>query len=213
MKKHDEQILVVPAAALDAVGAVQGFTPAADFAPYQTLVRQEGRFGWRSAMEEDPTYKQIIPYLIFKHADTYFLMQRRADASEQRLKNKYSLGIGGHIRQEDLTDCDIASWAKREFHEEVAYAGQLTISPLGLINDNTSAVGRVHVGFAYLLEGDSAAIAIKSELKSGSLVPLDVINEHYDQLEAWSQLVVPHLRPLNKVVTPLAVKATYYTAG
>ena len=61
------------------------------------------------------TYKQIIPYMIFEYADNYFLMERKSTASEQRLKSKLSLGIGGHIRQEDLDGGTIFDWASENF--------------------------------------------------------------------------------------------------
>ena len=82
------------------------------------------------------------------HDNHYFLMQRKSDASESRLRNKLTVGIGGHIRQEDLSSFDEASadkqehslfaWALREFHEEVNYAGNLKVLPLGIINDDSN---------------------------------------------------------------------------
>lgn len=143
----------------------------------------------RSVMELDPNYKQIIPYLVFKYQDQYFLMQRQAKASEQRLQNKYTLGIGGHIRQEDLTEDSIFQWAKREFYEEVAYNGSLEFTPLGVLNDDSNAVGQVHLGLVLLLQGDSPDIHVKSELKSGQLVTLQELKPFYEHMESWSQIV------------------------
>ena len=139
-------------------------------------------------MENDPTYKQIIPYLVFCHEDRYFLMQRTDKSTEQRLQNKYSLGIGGHIRQEDMTTDSIIDWAEREFHEEVSYNGSLNVKPLGILNDDSNAVGQVHVGFVFLLEGDNQQIKVKSELKSGTLLTLDDIKYYFDKMESWSQI-------------------------
>ena len=145
-------------------------------------------------METNPLYKQIIPYLIFKHEDRYFLMQRKAKASEQRLKNKYTLGIGGHIRQEDMTSNDIFAWARREFDEEVSYSGSLTITPLGLLNDDSNEVGKVHIGLVLLVEGNSAEITVKSELEGGQLLTLEECEVHYDAMETWSQLIFDYLK-------------------
>lgn len=143
----------------------------------------------RSIMELDINYKQIIPYLVFKYQDQYFLMQRQAKASEQRLQNKYTLGIGGHIRQEDLTQDSIFQWAKREFHEEVTYNGSLELTTLGVLNDDSNAVGQVHLGLVLLLQGDSSDIQVKSELKSGQLVTLQELKLFYEHMESWSQIV------------------------
>ena len=122
-------------------------------------------------MEEDPRYKQIIPYLLFKHQDQYFLMQRMATSSEQRLKNKYSLGIGGHMREQDMENgATIFDWAQREFHEEIDYSGNFSIKTIGILNDDSNPVGQVHLGLVLLLEGDSSDIRVRSELKSGKLL-------------------------------------------
>ena len=151
-------------------------------------------FRSRALMENDQSYKQIIPYLVFKHQDTYFLMQRKAKASETRLKSKYSLGIGGHIRQEDMQERDIASWARREFREEVDYSGNFEVHFLGVLNDDSNSVGKVHVGFVYLLEGDSGCISVKEELESGTLLTLDECVLFYDGMEEWTKIVFDFLK-------------------
>ena len=190
---HDELILVVKREKLFPQEAWHGLR-AVTMQDYLAIIEQEQEFLPRSLMETDSTYKQIIPYLVFKHKDTYFLMQRQAKATEQRLKNKYSLGIGGHIRQEDITSKSIIDWAQREFEEEVSYTGSYTVQPLGILNDDSNPVGEVHLGFVFLLEGDSSNIAVKSELKSGQLVSLAECTSYYESLENWSQIVLDFLK-------------------
>lgn len=189
----NEQILVVKRAVLlkDDVwhGLNQGNTTS-----YIETINTHKEFLPREHMETNPLYKQIIPYLIFKHNDRYFLMQRKAKASEQRLKNKYTLGIGGHIRKEDMTSNDIFAWARREFDEEIAYSGSCTITPLGLLNDDSNEVGKVHIGLILLLEGDSAAITVRSELASGQLLTLQECAQYYDAMESWSQILFDYLK-------------------
>jgi len=197
----DEKILVVKREILFSAAEFQGFLPLDDFGSYQQLIKQHQKFLWRSAMETDPSYKQIIPYLIFCHNDHYFLMQRKKTASETRLKNKHSLGIGGHIREEDMDGATLIDWAQREFHEEVAYTGGLSITALGLINDDSNDVGQVHIGFAFLLQGDSPNIAIKSELKEGKLLTLDAMQPLYNSMEHWSQLIVNFLKNKDAALT------------
>ncbi|HJM68614.1 MAG TPA: hypothetical protein QGF02_01590 [Candidatus Babeliales bacterium] len=163
------------------------------FDEYINLINDKKEFLPRPVMEQDLTYKQIIPYLVFEHDNKYFLMQRSATASEARLKNKYSLGIGGHIRQEDITDQSIFDWAKREFDEEVNYTGALNIEPLGILNDDSNSVGQVHVGFVLLLKGNSSDISVKSELKHGSLKSLQECIDSADKMETWSRMVIEFL--------------------
>lgn len=183
-----ENILVVKTNTLFPNGAFQGISPHAQ--EFLNIITQHKEFKPRPAMEEDASYKQIIPYLVFKHDERYFLMQRKSTSSEQRLKNKYSLGIGGHMRQEDMHEgATIFDWAKREFEEEIDYRGNLTITTLGILNDDSNPVGKVHLGLVLLLEGDSADITVRSELKSGQLVTSFECLNFYQDLESWSQII------------------------
>lgn len=189
--KFDEQILVVKRDVLFEDESWSGLKPV-DMQEYLHLIKMHQEFHPRGLMEQDPTYKQIIPYLVFKHADKYFLMERHAKASEQRLASKLSLGIGGHIRKEDLTG-GIFDWARREFHEEINYSGDFKITPLGILNDDSNQVGRVHVGFVFLLEGEHDQISIKSELQSGSLMTKQECMNMQSRMESWSQMVLDQL--------------------
>ncbi len=162
--------------------------------PYLDRIHTLHCFFPRSRMETDPTYKQIIPYMVFKYSDRYFLMQRTPASGEQRLKDKFTLGIGGHVRMEDLTDNSLWSWASREFEEEIEYKGNLKISTLGILNDDSNSVGQVHVGLVLLLVGDSPDIKVKSEMKSGVLATLEECKARYEALESWSQIVLNALR-------------------
>jgi len=214
VSSHDEHILVVKRSHLFAAdGQAWHGLKEVNFEHYLHIINQHKEFHPRIMMEVDPVYKQIIPYLIFEHNNHYFLMQRKSDASETRLRNKLTLGIGGHIRQEDMQedpsadmsfealakeeasakDDSLFAWATREFHEEVEYAGNLTVKPLGILNDDSNDVGKVHIGFVFLLSGDSSAISIKSELKSGILVPLAECIAQKECMESWSKFVVDFL--------------------
>ena len=190
--KYNESILVVKATTLFPDPTIEGFFEV-DFTTFMQRIVNHQEFHPRGLMESDPTYKQIIPYLVFTHQERYFLMQRTAQGFEKRLHDQYTLGIGGHVRQEDLQGTTLFDWAAREFHEEINYTGHLEIEPLGVINDNSNDVGKVHAGLVLLLHGNSEAISIKSELKNGTLLPLEEIMQHNKNLESWSQLVLKYL--------------------
>jgi predicted NUDIX family phosphoesterase len=189
---HAEKILVVKREFLFKNGAWNGLKKV-DFDDYLKIITDHQEFHPRYAMETDPTYKQIIPYLVFRYQDQYFLMERDKKASEARLASKLTLGIGGHIHKEDMAQADIFTWAIREFHEEVNYTGNLKITPLGILNDDSNLVGQVHIGFVFLLEGDSDAISIKSELAGGTLVTLDECKALKERMEGWSQTTLESL--------------------
>ncbi len=188
---HDEHILVVKREYLFPDGAWSGLNEV-DMQEYLHLVKMHQEFHPRSLMETNPMYKQIIPYFVFAYDGNYFLMERKAQSSEQRLKNKITLGIGGHMKKEDMSG-GIFDWGRREFHEEINYTGNFSIKPLGILNDDSNEVGKVHVGFVFLLEGDSDKISVKSELKSGHLASREECMARKNRMETWSQLVLESL--------------------
>lgn len=191
--KFAESILVIKKETLFPEGVWTGIK-SVNFDQYVALIQNHREFMPRGLAEENFSYKQIIPYLVFRHNDRYFLMQRKSSSSEQRLASKYSLGIGGHLREEDIKSSSLIAWAQREFDEEINYTGNVGITPLGLLNWEETPVDQVHSGFVFLLEGDSPDISIRSELQSGELVPLSTCKER--NLENWSRLVVEYLEKL-----------------
>jgi len=189
IKKEDEKILVVSRKKL----FLQKIEKV-DFDQYQKLIEEHKEFLWRSKVETDPSYKQIIPYLIFSFEDKFFMMQRKSSASEVRLQNKFSLGIGGHIRKEDIEGKTLFDWARREFAEEVEYNGEFEIEPIGLLNDESNSVGQVHTGFVFLLKGNSGKIKIRDEHKEGRLLTLQECKIVYESMENWSKIVFDYLK-------------------
>lgn len=182
-----EYILVIPRDILFAHHAPWQGINTTHFQEFIDIVHSSKEFILRAPAENNPAYKQIIPYLVFTHDNKIFVMQRRQEASEQRLANKLSIGIGGHIREDDIQGTDLASWAEREFHEEVAFSGQIMIEPIGIINDDSNDVGKVHIGFVYLVHGSHPHISIKDEHKSGTLYSLEECEEIFAHMEGWSQ--------------------------
>lgn len=190
---QDELILVVHVSNLFPAGPWQGLKKD-DIHEIVSRIEKFGEFRYRSEMENDVHYKQIIPYLVFKHQHNYFLMERKATATEQRLRSKMTLGIGGHVRQEDMHGATVFEWAWREFHEEIDFKGNVKITTLGLLNDDSNSVGQVHMGLVLLVDGNSDQISVKSELKEGMLMPLEECRMHFEQMEPWSQLVFDVLK-------------------
>ncbi|MBT3455798.1 hypothetical protein HN446_01930 [bacterium] len=190
--KKDEKILVVKRSVLFDQTFWTGFRPV-DFSMYSDVIEKNKKFLWRSTVENDPGFKQIIPYLVFEFDKKIFVMQRKSDASEQRLQGKHSIGIGGHVNEEDVTGKDIFDWARREFHEEVDYSDKMEIIPIGMVNDDSTEVGRVHTGFVFMLKGSTNKIKIKSELKSGQLISLEECKKIKGSMEIWSLMVLEYL--------------------
>lgn len=191
-KNKEELVLVVPRKFFDDECNFYGIKKVEQSCIFD-LIKEKSIFLEREKAEVDSDYKQIIPYLIYKFEEKYFLMQRSSGSSDTRLASKFSLGIGGHIRSEDMNDSQtVLDWAKREFEEEVDFKGEYKPKFLGLLNDETNFVGQVHLGLVFVLEGDSEQISVKEELKSGSLVTLQEIETKKENLESWSKIVFDH---------------------
>ena len=160
---------------------------------YLNIIFSKHKFLPRGDVEKDPSWKQIIPYLVFENNSRIFLMRRRADHSDLRLANNYSIGIGGHLNKKDINGSNIISWAKREFEEEIDYQGKYKAEVLGLLNHDANDVGMVHLGVVMKIVGDSDKIAIRDEHKSGELVTFADAAKFYKQMETWSQVILDFL--------------------
>ena len=189
-----EEVLVVRRDEIFPDGAWHGFvTDSLDHA--QEVIREKSFFLPRAGVEDDPTYQQIIPYVVFRHGDRYFLTKRLKASSEKRLRQQYSLGVGGHINREDLGGGDpIYDGLRREWEEEVEYHGEFEARLLGLINDESAPVSKVHLGVAFLVDGSTPDISIRETDKlSGELLTLEEMRIFYLGMESWSQIVYDQL--------------------
>jgi predicted NUDIX family phosphoesterase len=194
----DELVLVVPTASVVAeLGGGEAWLGirAAGEADLADLIRREGTFRPRSAMESDPAWKQVIPYPVLRDGDAWFLMRRTKAGNDARLHDRYSIGVGGHVNPEDgVLDGDLTTALRREWHEELVVEFVPTFRFVGLLNDDTTAVGAVHVGLVY--EGDAAGrpVAIReSDKLSGGFVATTEVAAVADRLETWSRLAFEFL--------------------
>jgi predicted NUDIX family phosphoesterase len=190
----DEHVLCVRREDLFPDGAWYGFV-SEGLERYQKVIREQSFFMPRAEVEEDPAYQQIIPYVVFRHANRYLLTRRLRASTEKRLRQLYSLGVGGHINPGDLENGDpILDGLRREFEEEVEYSGSIDVTLLGLINDDSSPVSRVHLALAFLVEGSSPEISIRETKKlAGELLTLEEMRMYYLEMESWSQIVYDEL--------------------
>jgi len=142
--------------------------------------------GWRERglVEEDPTYKQMIAYVLIQRGEDLLLYPRRG--TETRLHSFYSIGIGGHVERKDwkgdLTSA-LIHCMKREAMEEIGFYS--TPRFLGCINDDTNPVGKVHMGFVFVLN-HSGPIIPSDEIKDAKWVDFEALSRY--PLESWSRL-------------------------
>jgi predicted NUDIX family phosphoesterase len=195
----DEEVLVVPAALLDQLGPFSGFTTAIDRYLPALLDRSHQSFRPRSLVETDPSFKQLIPYVILEcnnlEGTRLFQYTRGKGQGEKRLHALKSLGIGGHISVEDAEGDD---WYRAGMHRELTEEVEIECGGsdriVGLIYDDTTEVGRVHLGIVHIMQLASCKVHPREDhlLESG-FRPVEEIKEDHCGLETWSQLCLKHL--------------------
>jgi predicted NUDIX family phosphoesterase len=200
---EEEQVLVVPTAAFHRVGHFQGFCP--DAQPYiDALLRPEWMsYRPRGAMEQDPSFKQLIPYVIFRYGDpqtgdSLFCYTRGSGQGEARLHRKRSVGVGGHISIHDAAELGsgnvYAEGMRRELDEEVEIRTTYESRCVGLINDDETEVGTVHLGVVHLCDLAAPAVtAREADILEARFVPVGQLLRHLDEFESWSRICLEGL--------------------
>lgn len=194
-----EEVLVVPRAVLEELGIFQGFC--GEPGRYLAALLDPTRTSWRTrgTVEEDPSFKQLIPYCLLRWHDAdgeprYFAYTRGGGQQETRLRAKRSLGIGGHISSidgEHGDDLSYASGMQRELEEEVSIGGGFHSCCVGLINDDATPVGSVHLGIVHLLDLERPDVASReADLVDGMFQTLAELQADREQFETWSQIVL-----------------------
>ena len=191
-----EHVLVIPTNVFHEVGHFQGFCDDMDRYLDVILDPVYASYRPRPEMEDDPSFKQLIPYCIFQCNDQVFGYRRGTDQGESRLHAKRSVGVGGHVSTLDL-DGDGTPYMegmKREIEEEIDLQANWTESCIGLINDDETAVGKVHLGIVHVFELDKPKVAPreKSMIDAGFSPPEQLVRD-LDEFETWSQICLKHL--------------------
>lgn len=181
-----EQVMVVERAALEPYLVERGLKQDGNEAVLDLIVEQHF-FLDRPTAEISPQYKQIIPYVLIRHRESWFLLQRTQKQTEARLHHKLSLGIGGHINPDTP---DLLDGLQKELEEEVEVAGDYDLSFAGILNDDTTDVGRVHLGAVYILDAHQGEVRVReTEKMTGRWVAADELTQHREAMETWSQIV------------------------
>ena len=193
----EEHVLVVPASIFHELGCFQGFS--ADIERYLAVLLDANnvQFRPRSEVEIDPGFKQLIPYMIFCHTDpsgnvSIFQYVRGKGMGESRLHRKRSIGIGGHIAAEDRGQHSNDIYREgmlRELHEEVVLRTTFTERCVGLINDDSTEVGSVHLGIVHRFDvAEPNVVSNEPDLIESGFMPLAELRKHLEQMETWSAI-------------------------
>lgn len=192
-----EEVLVVPAQLLFSTGYFYGMK-CNNTELYLKHISESFSFIQREKAESDESYKQIIPYIVVvrEKDNKVLLLERLNSQGEGRLHNKMSIGVGGHVNRCDLLNGK-APWVsgmERELEEELECNGDFSIEFVGLLNDDTVNVGRVHFGIVYKVVMHSGEVTIREQDKmAGKFADIAELKTFYPRLETWSQIVFDEL--------------------
>jgi predicted NUDIX family phosphoesterase len=202
MAVADEKVLVFPRSLFERLGVFQGFS--ADVGRYLPAIldKNNNSFQPRALAETNPDFKQIIPYVVVTDGKNILHYVRGKKAGEQRLVAKGSIGIGGHINDEDHSLFADGMQAfqdavEREVREELSVQGVFDAKPVGLINDDSTEVGRVHFGIVHLLFRTPDKVKKNEQvITQVEFVPIEELKAKREQMETWSQLCLDNLEAL-----------------
>jgi predicted NUDIX family phosphoesterase len=189
-----EQVLVIPASALDRLGSFTGLRRGADL--LSRLLDSPGlEFRPRADVESDPSVKQLIPYVVFRWTDRLFNYTRGSASTESRLRALRSIGVGGHINPVDAGAADpYRAGLRRELAEEVVIDSPFRGSVLGLVYDPSTPVGQVHLGVVHVLDLDRPAVrAREAALTHAGFAPINELYSERAAFESWSQFALEAL--------------------
>jgi predicted NUDIX family phosphoesterase len=200
-KYGDEKVLVVPRALLEEIGVFEGIrTEGLDAAVGRLLDAENHTFMDRAAAEDDPSFKQLIPYCVFRCGDRILHYTRGKAGGESRLHAKLSVGVGGHVNPIDTGGGRTGpeayhSAVTREIEEELNLPQKHEHRIIALLNDDSNPVGRVHLGIVHLVNLKSDEVSSREDaLLDLDFTPLTELNGHlFERLETWSQYCVRHL--------------------
>lgn len=199
MNQSDENILVIKRELFEQLGDFQGL----NFEPSRyldaILSRGNNFFLPRSKAENDPTHKQIIPYVLIAHGEKVLHYVRGKKAGEQRLVAKGSIGIGGHMNDTDesLFAWDEAAYragVEREVNEEVQIETEFEDRIVALLNDDRTEVGQVHLGVVHVFKLAEASVRKREAVITNlAFLGKEELMARRDLLETWSQLCLDNL--------------------
>ncbi|MEY2486729.1 MAG: hypothetical protein QOG67_1958 [Verrucomicrobiota bacterium] len=199
MNQSDENILVIKRELFEQLGHFQGLS----FEPRRyldaILSRGNNFFLPRSKAENDPTHKQIIPYVLLAHGEKVLHYVRGKKAGEQRLVAKGSIGIGGHMNDTDesLFAWDEAAYragVEREVNEEVRIETKFEDTIVALLNDDSTEVGQVHLGVVHVFKLAEASVQKREAMITNlAFLGKEELMARRDLLETWSQLCLENL--------------------
>jgi predicted NUDIX family phosphoesterase len=191
-----ERVLVIPTRLLHEAGLFQGFSAAVEHYLPRLLVPAELSFRPRHEVETDSGFKQIIPYVILRHGEQVYHYTRGKKGTEARLRALRSVGVGGHISAADAEGSadPYRTGLLRELQEEIHLETGYRERCVGLINDDSTPVGQVHLGVVHVFDLDEPRVRRREEaLIEDGFAPLAELRARLAEFETWSRFALEAL--------------------
>src|SRR5579863_6616062 len=196
----EERVLCFERNLLEQLGVFQGIH--LDVDKYLPAVTVPSRLVYlnRSEAELDRRYKQLIPYVLILCGDRILRYRRGKAGQETRLHGLFSVGIEGHISEEDnglfsSRDVGYHDSMRRELMEEVSVNGEKDAA-VAVINDDSTDVGYVHFGVVHVMSVADESVTRSRGINSPEFVPLTEAVKDLSGYESWSRLCLEQLDTL-----------------
>ena len=202
MNPLNENVLVVKRELFDELGSFQGLNFQPEKYLRAILSRGSNFFIPRTEAENDPAYKQIIPYALMAFEETVLHYVRGKKAGEQRLVAKGSIGIGGHMNETDeslfaLDEQAYRGGVEREVNEEIKIDTPFEDRIVALLNDDSTEVGRVHLGIVHIFKLKEPRVQKREAMITGlAFLTKEELMARRESLETWSQICLNSLERL-----------------
>ena len=200
--KLKSRVLCFPSILLDELGRFQGICT--DVSAYFPNIIEKPNFQFveREVAESSFEYKQVIPYVILLYKDKVFSYRRGKSGSESSLHELYSVGLGGHIEDNDtlLWSSDEVGYKEallRELFEEVSIDSDYEESCTGLINDDSDNVGRLHFGLVHIVKLANKKVKKReSVITDAGFISIQNAIKNIVHYETWSQFCLKNIESL-----------------
>ena len=193
----EERVLCFERKLFEELGVFQGLSP--DVEKYLPVLTASSRLVYlnRSEAENDKRYKQLIPYVLVICRGKILRYRRGKGGQEKRLHDLYSVGVGGHISEEDhglfSKNVGYHDAMRRELMEEVAVEG-MNDAAVAVINDDSTDVGQVHFGVVHVMQVTSEDVAgRRSGIVSPEFIPIGDAVKNLSVYESWSRFCLENI--------------------
>ncbi|HEY1787641.1 MAG TPA: hypothetical protein VGJ73_05770 [Verrucomicrobiae bacterium] len=195
-----EKVLCFERSLFEKLGVFQGMSLEIEKYMPALTTRSNVLYLDRDQVENDSRYKQIIPYALILCGDKILRYRRGKRGVESRLHGLYSVGVGGHILEQDNWLFSRGLGYREAMHRrlkeelDIDVTGELAVA---VINDDSSEVGHFHFGVVHIVRVADESLAYwRHGVVNPEFIPInDAVNDA-SSYESWSHFCLLNLDDL-----------------